>query len=279
MSQFTCNFMSYSLNTATTISVILPGGGPMNQTHVIKEKFPVLYLLHGGFNDYSSWLRYTSVERYAEEHNLAVVTCSVMNSSYRNRVCLAKDRFAEQEAAFDAGAEERYFDFLEHELPEFVTSIFPVSTRPEDTYMAGLSMGGYGTILHGLLHPERFAALGFFSPMIFDRKCFQMTEADRQALSEEERRALLLPELVEAARQVKESGKCFPAIYLANGRNDVREFAPVFARLLAELGAPVTTDLDNKEFGHEWAFWDLVVKEFMDWLPRTDYYKDKRGRV
>lgn len=89
----------------------------------------------------------------------------------------------------------------------------------------------------------------------------------------------MLPELVKAARQVKESGKRFPAIYLANGRRDVREFAPTFAKLLEELGASVTTDLDQKEFGHEWAFWDLVVKEFMDWLPRTDFYKDETGRV
>jgi len=50
-----------------------------------------------------------------------------------------------------------FFHFLSEEVPAFITGMFPVSNRSEDTYIAGLSMGGYGAIIHGLNHPERFA--------------------------------------------------------------------------------------------------------------------------
>ena len=84
MGHFTCNFISYSLNRSVTVNVILPTltcpeifAG--EKSHEVKEKYPVLYLLHGGINDYSSWERYTSIERYAEERRIAVVTFSSEN--------------------------------------------------------------------------------------------------------------------------------------------------------------------------------------------------------
>ncbi|MBQ4288778.1 MAG: hypothetical protein II749_02310 [Clostridia bacterium] len=45
---------------------------------------------------------------------------------------------------------DKFFRFISEELPEFVRMMFPISERPEDTYLAGLSMGGFGTLLHGV---------------------------------------------------------------------------------------------------------------------------------
>ena len=59
---------------------------------------------------------------------------------------------------------ENYYDFIQKELPEFITSNFPISSRREDTYIAGASMGGYGALAHALGHPESYCAVGAFSP-------------------------------------------------------------------------------------------------------------------
>ena len=42
-------------------------------------------------------------------------------------------------------------------------NFFRVSQRPEDTYVAGLSMGGYGAMKLALTHPERYAAAASLS--------------------------------------------------------------------------------------------------------------------
>jgi len=271
MGQFTCNFISYSLNRSVTVSVILPtavGFGPDTPKHTPKAKYPVLYLLHGGINDYSTWLRYTNIERYAEERNIAVVTFSSENKSYRDtvgKITGFSDPMAE--------VHDNFTRFVREELPEFVTGIFPISSRPEDTYMAGLSMGGYGTAFHGLSEPERYAAIGLFSPMICHTSYLGRFGAEgKLELSKEEIMNGLYPEIREAIQKTVDEKKAFPKIFISNGAKDLPVFAPALADLLEESGASVTRDIGTKPYGHEWAFWDLTVQEFLDWLPRTDAY-------
>ena len=67
---------------------------------------------------------------------MAVVTFSCHNKAYQN-----------------APLGENFYDFLNEELPEFVENYFPVSDKSEERYIAGLSMGGYGALLHGLTNP------------------------------------------------------------------------------------------------------------------------------
>ena len=127
MAQMHCNFFSYSLGYPVDIEVTLPSFTSCNlhlpHTHALPGKFPVLYLLHGHGNDYQTWLRYTSAERYAEEYRMAVVTFSCHNKAYQN-----------------APLGENFYDFLNEELPEFVENYFPVSDKSEERYIAGLSM-------------------------------------------------------------------------------------------------------------------------------------------
>ncbi len=106
----------------------------------------MLYLLHGLSDDSSAWLRYTSIERYAAPLGLAVVLPQVQRSFYSDEV---------------HGA--RYWTFLSEELPSVVQSFFRVSARREDTFVAGLSMGGYGALKWALHHPDRFAAAASLS--------------------------------------------------------------------------------------------------------------------
>ena len=151
MAQIRCNFLSYTLRRAVDLTVIIPTMCfsemmAENPHHPQGAKYPVLYLLHGYGNNHATWNGYTSVELYAEERNMAVVMLSAENKAYINH-----------------GGDDNYFDFISKELPEFIQGMFPVSSRPEDTYIAGLSMGGYGAVVHGLSQSQRFAAIGSFS--------------------------------------------------------------------------------------------------------------------
>ncbi len=255
MARFTCNFISTTFTRAVDITVILPTmtmGGSMpvdgkKPSHAVKEKYPVLYLLHGGGNNHMTWAGYTNIELFAEERNIAVVMLSGDNRFYAN---------------FGSGS--NYFDFIADELPDFVGSIFPVSTKPEDSYIAGLSMGGFGTFIHGFSNPERYAAMGAFSAA---------TEIMKSELA-----SMLCPPIDEKyepivlARKLAAGGKKFPKIYMSCGEKDFLYDANVnFRDELKTLGADVTWT-QNPSYGHEWRFWNEQVEAFLDWLPRTDYY-------
>lgn len=264
MAQFTCNFLSYVLNRAVDINVIIPSVtatecGDINVTHKIKEKYPVLYLLHGYCNDYSSWGRYTSLERYAEERRIAVVTFSAENNFYCNTADYR------EHAKIEKMINPNYEKFLQEELPEFITSMFPISKEPRDTYIAGLSMGGFGALCHGLKYPQKYAAIGAFSPRTtFSQKPYNKKEELEKCFWKSEPLMLITDNKKKEAK--------IPPIYYCYGKKDfLLDIQMWFAIKLKEEQVDHFCEI-SEEYGHEWEFWDIQLKEFLDWMPRTDYY-------
>ena len=260
MAKFTCNFISYTLKRTVDITVIVPtvtipesmgmtGGAPCR--HTPAEKFPALYLLHGMGNNHATWTGYTNVELFAEERQIAVVNLSAENKSYVN---LYGDDF---------------FTFVSEELPDFVCGMFPVAREPEHTYIAGLSMGGYGALVHALNHPERFKAFGAFSAAV-QLNPAALVSGGADATQQKPADPALDP--LSLAEKLAGEGKAFPKAYIACGAKDFLFEANVaFRDQLQKLGADLTWD-EHPDYGHEWRFWNLEIERFLDWLPRTDGY-------
>lgn len=249
MANIKVNFLSYTLHRAVDLTVIIPTMCfsemmQPNPAHPMGAKYPVLYLLHGYGNNHATWNGYTSVELYAEERNMAVVMLSAENKAYINH-----------------GGDDNYYDFISHELPEFIQGMFPVSDRPEDTYIAGLSMGGYGALVHGLSQSERFAAIGAFSGATGG-----------------------MPGTPDEYAPAKLAEKCAAEnrrkpLYIACGDQDFLYEANVsFKDEMEKLGFDVTWVV-GKDYAHEWRFWNREVEAFLDWIPRTDKYAGEKRKI
>lgn len=259
MAKFQCNVISYTLKRTVDITVVVPTptipqsmgmGMKEGETpkHTPKAKYPVIYLLHGGGNNHATWAGYTKVEMYAEEHQIAFVCMSGENKSYITR-----------------DGSDDYYRFVNEELHDFVTGLFPVSADPADSYIAGLSMGGYGTLVHGLNNPEKYAAMGALSAGITLRN---WTNAEDEAKYSP----------VKLAEKLAAEGKKFPKIYMATGEDDFLYKDNVeFRDKLISLGADVTWE-SMPGYGHEWRWWDMQIEKFIKWLPRTDVYAEAGKR-
>lgn len=156
MAFFQVNFFSEILCFHTDVNVFIPT--PDSSETLCEEtcswfqrgsRFQVMYLLHGTYGDYTDWLRLTGVERYAKQHRMALVMPSASNSFYH-----------------DMKAGSDYLSYLTRELPAFITKYFPISERREDTFIAGLSMGGYGAMKAALEYPEKYAACASLSGVL-----------------------------------------------------------------------------------------------------------------
>lgn len=266
MAHFTCNFISYVLNRAVDVDVIIPGvtsteAGEPGVTHKPRWKYPVLYLLHGYCNDYSTWERYTSIERYAEERRIAVVTFSAENNMYM------KLQDVKKENPIEGLMEPDYEKFLMEELPDFVTSMFPISEKPSDTYIAGLSMGGFGALSNGFRYPDRFRAVGAFSPLTTQLRKNYRENPEVPAYLEKYEPLLLIQKAMKHGEM--------PDLYYCYGTEDfLYDMQDWFKEKLEENEVKCTIEV-LPDYGHEWAFWDREVKAFLDWIPRTDpYYKE-----
>lgn len=92
MASMNCHYYSYSLGHTVDVNVFVPTpeGNEQITSESAKKAFPyekglpVLYLLHGAFGDYSSWMRFSNIERYAQKHCCVVVMASAENSFYQD---------------------------------------------------------------------------------------------------------------------------------------------------------------------------------------------------
>ncbi|MBQ9611068.1 MAG: alpha/beta hydrolase fold domain-containing protein [Lachnospiraceae bacterium] len=272
MAKFTCNFISYTLHRTVDITVVIPSvtipesmgmgasdidGVPDdlavlkgNKRHTKDHKYPVLYLFHGYGNNHAQWTGYTNVELFAEERNIAIVNISAENKSYVKN-----------------GGDD-FYSFIEDELPDFICGMFPVSDRPEDTYVAGLSMGGYGTLVHALSRPEKYAAFGAFSAAVdINPASLSGGEGADKPVDPSISPLALADKLIA-------DGTPFPKAYIAIGGKDfLLDANRAFRDKLTNAGIEVTYE-EIPEYGHEWRFWNIEVERFLDWIQpiRTDAY-------
>jgi putative tributyrin esterase len=250
-----CDFFSDALSLSTSMTVLLPQRTTtqIGMTGITSDgPPPVLYLLHGLSDDDTTWLRRTSIERYAAPLGLAVVMPQAHRSFYA-----------------DEAYGGRYWTFLTEELPELVGSLFRVSERREDTFVAGLSMGGYGAFKWALRHPERFAAAASLSGAADlmgvrsrrerpeDPRMFERIFGDRGPGGGEDDLRWLIGRADETA---------LPALYVCCGTEDalIADNIALRDELLA-AGAKVTADFGPGE--HDWAYWDARIQDVLAWLP------------
>lgn len=257
MAFFQIQFFSKALNVASSVNVIMPEpnmgiGITASETG---EKPKVMYLLHGYSDDHSIWMRRTSVERYAAAHNLCVIMPAVNHSFYCNE-------------AYG----EKYWDYVSEELPHTMQRFLNISDKPEDTYVAGLSMGGYGAMRLALTYPERFAAAASFSGAV------DIVSSIENALKEKItrwNRILAEPEKAKDSEidnisllKKNASAPHKPRLYLACGTADFLYYQHTqFVPLLREYGWDVTS-YEKPDATHEWGFWDEQIKAFIDFIYR-----------
>lgn len=225
-----------------------------------EKPYKTLYLLHGVFGSHIDWINGTNIQRWAEENDLVVVMPAGENMFY-----------VDQEAAHNY-----YGEFIGKELVELTRKMFPLSCRREDTYIAGLSMGGYGAIRNGLKYHETFGWIAGLSvaaiiddldqrtddtPFFIESRSYaESIFGDLKKVQESDKNPKWL------ARKLAEEKVELPKVYIACGLQD--SLLPKNRELqeyLQELGFDVT--YEEAEGAHEWDFWNSHIKKVLEWLP------------
>lgn len=255
------NFISKCLMRTVTFNAIIPVDkfGPQAE-NAEQKPLKTLYLLHGIFGNYTDWVNGTRIQAWAEANDLAVIMPSGENRFYLD----------------DEKSGELYGEFIGKELVEFTRKLFPLSDKREDTFIAGLSMGGYGAIRNGLKYAENFGCvIGLSAALVHDvwkdadnsapiftfrRNYYEAIfgEYDKVKGSDKDPKALLL--------KLKEEGRPVPKMYLCCGTEDGLVTANRdFRDFLNENGVDLTyVEGPGK---HDWVFWDTYIKKVLDWLP------------
>lgn len=238
------DFYAASLGMQTGIHVILPEGAGKN------DELRVLYLLHGLSDNCTNWVRGTSIERYALQYNTAVVMPEVQRSFYTDM------RYGPQ-----------YFAYVTEELPRFCQKTFAFSGEREKTFVAGLSMGGYGALKCALTYPERYAYCAAFSSACDIRLRTSLPEMDEQLTRDAKAifgEQIHIPEEADLHLLAEKNAKApaLPKLYLTCGLQDgLLPENRAIAERLQRLGYGIR--YEEWEGVHNWEFWDTsILKAF-----------------
>jgi putative tributyrin esterase len=240
MARLRCDFFAETLGLSTTMTVLLPQD--------VGQEPPTLYLLHGLSDDDTAWTRYTSIERYAAQLGLAVVMPQVHRSFYT-----------------DEAQGNRYWTFLSEELPSIVERFFRLSPRREETYVAGLSMGGYGAFKWALRQPRRFAAAASLSGVLDIAARAETAQGeDAEGLKRVFGGDPIAGTPNDLAWLIKQADEV-PRLYFCCGTEDfLYQGNLTFLDTCRAQNVAVTTDFGPGE--HDWAYWDARIQDVLAWL-------------
>jgi len=249
-----CDFFSEVLGLSCSMNVILPQQTNNQigmESRADGKKHPTLYLLHGLSDDHTTWMRRTSIERYAAPLGLAVVMPAVHRSFYT-----------------DMARGYRYWTFISEELPAICRSFFPLSDKREDNFVAGLSMGGYGAFKLALACPDKFAAGASLSGAVGtgvlndtkDTPEFENIFGDLDQIKGSRN------DLFHLAEQVSKSDGPKPKLFQCVGTEDFLYQENVeFKEYLERLGLDLT--YEEGPGTHEWGYWNKMIQKVLAWLP------------
>jgi len=249
------NFFSETLGLRSTMYVLLPQRKLLNVKSKLKSTYRTLYLLHGHSDDHTAWMRWSSIEKYVEGLNLAVVMPAVHLSFYTDMVHGGK-----------------YWQFISEEVPAVVRDIYSISSKRADNFVAGLSMGGYGAFKLALTYPERYAAAASLSGAVDIRD--EVVANDRHGKVWLDGMRNIFGDLskvpgskhdlfVLAKKAAKAPVK--PRLYQCCGTEDFLYASNIrFRDVIRKLPLDLTYEEGPGE--HVWAYWDARIQDVLTWM-------------
>lgn len=256
-------FASEVLSRYIDLNVIVPLdilGLPGAETSEKKgmRKFRTLYLLHGYGGNQDDWLTCSTIRTLADEYGIAVVMPAGENSFYVDGKALGT----------------RWGEMVGRELVTFTRQMFPLSDKREDTFIGGLSMGGFGALRLGSYYHETFSKIfclsGAFiiddiagikqgySDDIGDYDCYRHIFGDLEQLKESAKDPLWCVKRAIEAENI-------PQVYMACGKEDfLLHKNRDMKKKLEELG--VHLDYVETSGTHDWIFWNKHLEPAIRWV-------------
>lgn len=259
MANYTIRMYSNMLRRPTTFQMVIPNDErldfPAPENPYKKRPMKVLFLLHGYTGDAGNWVP----EELANKYNFAIVAPNGENSFW-----------------LDAEATGHQFaSFVGVELIEYIRKTFGLAMKPEDTFVCGMSMGGFGALHTGLMFPETFGKIGAMSSALIVHQVASMEEGADNGMANYAYYAgcFGVPGKVLASRHNPETlvdellqrKQKFPEIYMCCGTED----------FLLENNREFHAFLEDRKVAHVYMesagihdmnFWNEYTLKIIDWM-------------
>jgi S-formylglutathione hydrolase FrmB len=237
-----------SIRVNLPLYLIIPDPKKVKEMPIRDRK--VLYLLHGLSDDGSAWQRFSSIETFAYAQGLVVVMPSFGRSFY-----------------VDQPNGQKYFSYLVDELPQYLSDVFNITPNRENTFIAGNSMGGYGTFKAAFLHPEKYRAAfslsGVLSLAILDNHSDKRQPEFEHLFGDLSKLPGSQHDPAVWIKQAIEKKMDLPKLFIACGKqDDLYPLSVMFHSACQAAGFDVQYQEEDAQ--HDWIYWDKMIKWFIE---------------
>jgi len=213
---------SSALEMSVKYSVWLP------PTYDESKTYPVLFLLHGAENDYPQYNMYDATNAHKgwlEKGNMSRIATEYVRDGGELFVIVSPNGCPDGQNVFYIDGDYKYATFF---LDEFIPHVESTYHGNGKRAIAGLSMGGFGTLYHTLLHPEKWTYAYAMSPATW-----------------------WMDDMVKNSDPAK-----LPGITIEMGTND-QTVSPASVEAFHELleNNQIEHEYITRAGGHDWTFW------------------------
>ncbi|MER2064006.1 MAG: alpha/beta hydrolase-fold protein [Alkalibacterium sp.] len=258
MATLTTTFQSEELQRNVTFKAIIPTSTKSlydyeTKAEVKPEGYRTLYLLNGWNGNHEDWMNNTTIVKLADQYNLAVIMPAGENSFYVDHV--------------DGS---NYGKFIGEELVKVTRDLFPLSTKREDTFIGGLSMGGYGALRNGYVYNQTFSKIIGLSSSVLHKNDQVHDLSQENAINTKLKYIIQsdvwadMPETMDIYEVIKQA-ETKPDLFLAIGTEDfLYEENKMLHDWLEEES--ISHQYIEAQGEHNWKFWENTIKPGLEWI-------------
>jgi S-formylglutathione hydrolase FrmB len=225
-----------------------------------QERYTTIYLLHGFGGDRTDWIKRSGLVKYLEEHNFLVICPDAHNGWYTNSI----------------DGKKKYEEYILNELVPYVERKYRTLGTRHGRVIAGLSMGGFGSLKFALKRPDKFIFAASFSGALYvplgsrpDNK--DISESLEATFGKENSDQWTQNDpliLLDAIKNVRD----LPYLYISTGKDDALARIVENNRKLVEKlqQRGVLYEYHETPGGHTWIYWDKELRNFLIRLSRFD---------
>ena len=236
------------------------------------RRYPVTYLLHGGGGNHTDWIQLGNMQQIVDKGTregsmapMIVVMPDAEMTYYMN----------------NAQGNYQYEDYFIKELLPHIEKNYKVRAGKDNRALAGLSMGGFGSLLYALHHPELFAACSAMSAGVrTDEEINQMTQPEflrryRSALGEVKEGEKRITDfwnqnsILYLLQHLPEAQKKAVRFWLDCGDDDELLFRGNALLHIALREQKVPHEFRMRNGGHTWEYWRTGLPDALGFVSRS----------
>mgnify|MGYP001213904866 FL=1 len=233
------------------------------------REYPVLYLLHGAGDDHTGWVQFGEVKSIADKTNKEGLSTSM--------IIVMPDAQTGKRGYFnDIDNNWNYEDFFFQEFIPFIEKKYRIKSEKRYRAIAGLSMGGGGSFIYALRHPEMFSSACPLSGYMGELSYSEFYENNEEKLKKYRREKVFNyysnhNALSVIQNQTNENLKSV-RWYIDCGDNDfLYEGNSLVHIALKKRGVP--HEYRVRDGAHNWTYWRSALPEVLSFVSEKFHQK------